>query len=189
MGTRGVDEANEHEDATAHMETGIHGQTLHIDGWFASHADAGKPGPHVRLGASGSTMRDAVLKTSQVPELIDCLHLVAERIDGQWEREGDEFLQTGFGDAPDPNDPAVIRQWRIDELLLHENFAAHITEIVDLLVQAEDIHEATSSIAALLGVEDSVALQARLLAFSLFGLTRDARAARTRKLQELREQP
>lgn len=112
--------------------------------------------PHVRLGASGSTMRDAVLKTSQVPELIDCLHLVAERI---------------------------------DELLLHENFAAHITEIVDLLAQAEDIHEATSSIAALLGVEDSVALQARLLAFSLFGLTRDARAARTRKLQELREQP
>lgn len=42
MGTYGVEEANEHEDATARMRTGIYGQTLNIDGWFASHADTSK---------------------------------------------------------------------------------------------------------------------------------------------------
>lgn len=88
METYGVEEAHEHEDATARMETGIHGQVLNINGWFASHADTGGPGPHVRLGAWGDM--DPVLKTSQIPELIDCLNLVAERIDQQWERQGDE---------------------------------------------------------------------------------------------------
>ena len=38
-GNRGVEETNEHEDATASMETGIDGQTLVVDGWFASRAD------------------------------------------------------------------------------------------------------------------------------------------------------
>jgi hypothetical protein len=188
MGIYGVEESNEHEDASARMRTGIYGQTLNIDGWFASHADTGRPGPHVRLGARGSTMKDPVLATSQIPELMNCLGLVAERIDRLWEREGDEYLRT-FGDAPDDNDPAVIRQRRIDALVLNEKIAAHIKEIVELLIQAEDIHEATDSIAALLGMEDDIAVQVRLLNFSLFGLTRGARKARTRELQELREQP
>lgn len=132
-------------------------------------------------------MRGAVLKTSQVPELVDWLNLVAERIDQQWERQGDEFLRT-FGDAPDDNDPDVMRQRRIDHLVLNEKLAAHITEVVDLAMRAEDIHEATDSIAALLGV-DTMTVQVHLLRFSLFGLTRASRAAQTKQLQELRDQP
>lgn len=186
MGTRGAAEANEHEDATASMETGITGQVLTINGWFASHADTGRPGPHVQLGVGGSTMRNAVLRTSQVPELIDCLNLVAQRIDEQWEREGDDFLRT-FGDEPDPNDPAVIRQRRIDRIVLDQKIAEHITEIIDLAAQAGDIHEATESIAALLGV-DEMAIQMRLLSFSPFALTRDARAAQAQQLRELRDE-
>ena len=190
MGIHGVDEAREHEDATANMDTGIHGQVLHINGWFASHADTGRPGPHVHLSATGSTMRGAVLQTRQIPELIDCLNLVAERIDRLWDREGDDYVrQDGFLDEPDPNDPAVIRQRHIDDLVLNERLADHFTEVVDLLTQAEDIHEATDSIAALLGVEDDLAVQVRLLNFPLFGLTRGRRAGWARKLQELREQP
>lgn len=189
MGTHGVEEANEHEDATASMETGIYGQLLNINGWFASHADTGRPGPHVHLSEGGSsTMRGAVLKTSQIPELIGCLNLVAERIDQQWEREGDEYLRT-LVDAPDDNDPEVIRQRRIDKLVLNEKFAAHIKEIVELLIQAEDIHEATDSITAMLGVDDDMAVQVGLLNFSLFRLTRASRATQAKRLQKLREQP
>lgn len=188
MGPYGFAEAKEHEDATASMETGINGQILNINGWFASHADTGRPGPHVHLNAAGnSKMRGAVLKTSQIPELIDCLNLVAERIDTEWERHGDDFLRT-FGDEPDPNDPAVIRQRRVDHLILNQKIAEHITQIVDLVVQADDIHDATESIAALLGV-DEMALQGHLLNFSLFGLTRATRSAQAGQLQELREHP
>ena len=93
MGTHGVEDADQHKDATASMETGIHGQVLKIDGWFASHADTGRPGPHVHLSDAGSSMRGAVLKTSQIPELIECLNLVTERIDRQWEREGDDYVR------------------------------------------------------------------------------------------------
>jgi len=84
-GTCGLAEANEHQDATASMETGI----------------------------------GAVLKFSQIPELVDCLNLVATRIDQQWERDGEEY----FGDAPDDNDPEVIRQRRIDQPVLNEKIA------------------------------------------------------------------
>ena len=172
------------------METGIHGQVLKIDGWFASHADSGRPGPHVHLSDEGSSMRGAVLKTSQIPELIDCLNLVTERIDRQWEREGDDYVrETRFLDEPDPNDPAVIRRRRLDDLVLNEKLAHHFIEVVDLLTQAEDIHEATDSIAALLGVDDDLAVQVHLLNFPLLGLTRGGRAGWARKMQELRAQP
>jgi hypothetical protein len=184
MGTSGIEEANEHEDATASMETGVYGQVLNIDGWFASHADAGRPGPHVRLVANG--VNGAVLKTSQIPELIDCLNLVAERIERLWDREGADYP---FGDDPDPNDPAVIRRRRIDELVLNEKIASRIKEILELLLQAEDIHEATDSITALLGLDDDMAVQVRLLNFSVFGLTRASRAAQAKQLKELRQQP
>jgi hypothetical protein len=160
------------------METGVYGQILNINGWFASHADTGRPGPHLHLSVGGS---------SQIPELIDCLNLVAERIDNQWEAQGDDFLRT-FGDEPDDNDPAVIRQRRVDRLILNQKIAEHITEIVDLVVQAHDIHDATRSIAALLGVEE-IAIQVHLLNFSLFALTRATRAAQAEQLQDLLEQP
>ena len=185
MGTSGIEEAREHEDATASMLTGVQDQILEINGWFASHADTGRPGPHVRLVARGST--DAVLKTSQIPELIDCLNLVAERIDRQWERDGAEYVRTYFGDAPDDNDPAVIRQRRIEQLELNELVAAHITEVVEIIAGAADIHEATDAVAALLGVEP-MAIQMHLDSYSLFGLSRGSRAAQARKLQELRDQ-
>ncbi len=183
MGTSGIEEAREHDDACASMHTGVHGQRLAIDGWFASHADSGRPGPHVRLVAHGYT--DVVLKTSQIPELVECLELVAERIDRKWEREGEEYVQTYFGDAPDDNDPAVIRQRRIERLELDDMVASHITEIVELIVGAADIHEATDAVAALLGV-DPLAIQLHLLRYSLFGLSRGSRAAQAQKLRQLR---
>lgn len=188
MRSYGVAEANEHQDATASMETGIDGQILNINGWFASHADTGRPGPHIHLSTGGSSnMRGAVLKTSQVPELIDCLNLVAERIDEQWDRQGDDFMRT-FGDAPDDNDPAVIRQRRINHLVLLDNLQAHFLEIAEILLRSDDLHEASTAIAPLLGI-DEAEVSYRLNSINLFAMTRTASEARTEELEHLRQQP
>lgn len=184
MGTSGS-EAHEHEDATASMETGVYGQVLNIDGWFASHADTGTPGPHVRLLTSG--INGAVLKTSQVPELIECLNLVAERIDRQWERDGDAFRRD-FGDAPDDNDPAVIRQRRIDHLILLQNLRTHLSEIADILLRSQDMHDASTAIAPLLGIDETEVTH-RLNSINLFAMTRTPSEATAKELAELRQQP
>lgn len=97
--------ADSHEEAEAFLDTGIRGQRLVINGWFASHADCGSPGPHVRLNASGDM--DAVLTTGQIPALVEGPTTVAERIDRMWERDGEEFLEaTDFAQGPDPNGSA-----------------------------------------------------------------------------------
>ena len=183
MRTSGIEEANEHEDATASMQTGVYGQVLSIDGWFASHADTGTPGPHVRLVANG--INGAVLKTSQIPELIDCLNLVAERIDRLWEREGDEYP---FGDAPDDNDPAVIRQRRIDHLVLLQNLRTHFSEIAEILLRSQDMHDASTAIAPLLGI-DEMEVTYRLNSINLFAMTRIPSEAIAKELADLRQEP
>lgn len=156
-----------------------------VHGWFASHADSGTPGPHVRLRATGEM--DAVLKTSQVPELVKGLTTVAERIDRQWEVDGENYLRTtNFAEAPDPNDPAVQRQRRIEDLELHSLIAEHWTEIATLIADAENTDAAIERIAALLGV-DEIRVLVRLSRFSLFTLTRGACEARADTLEKLRE--
>lgn len=166
------------------MQTGVYGQVLNINGWFASHADTGTPGPHVRLVANG---RDgAVLRTSQVPELIECLDLVAERIDRQWERQGDEYVQ-GFGEAPDDNDPAVIRERRIDDLVLLEDLRTHFAEIVEILLRSDDMHDASTAIAPLPGI-DEMEVTHRLNSINLFATTGVPSEARAKELARLRQQ-
>jgi len=43
-------------DAWAAVPIGVRGQHLILEGWFASHADSGRPGPHVALRLSASTL-------------------------------------------------------------------------------------------------------------------------------------
>ena len=183
MSTSGIEEAKKHEDATASMRTGVSGQVLNINGWFASHADTGTRDPHVRLVANG--INGAVLKTSQIPELIECLNLVAERIDRQWERDGDEYP---FGDAPDDNDPAVIRQRRIDHLVLLQNLRTHFSEIADILLRSQNMHDASTAIAPLLGI-DELEVTYRLSSINLFAMTRIPSEAIAKELADLRQQP
>ena len=167
------------------VTTGVHGQILNINGWFASHADTGTPGPHVRLIANDR--KGAVLKTSQIPELVQCLDLVAERIDRQWERKGDEYLQS-FGDAPDDNDPAVIRERRIDDLVLLQSLRSHFAEIAEILLRSEDMHDASTAIAPLLGI-DKTEVTGRLNSINLFAMTRVPSEAGKQELDRLRQEP
>lgn len=181
MGTSGIEEANEHEGAAASMETGVYGKYLNIDGWFASHADSGTRGPHVRLLGDG--INGAVLKTSQIPELIECLNLVAERIDRLWDREGDEYP---FRDAPDDNDPAVIRERRIDHLVLLQNLRMHFSEIAEILLRSESMHDASTAIAPLLGI-DEFEVTYRLDNINLFAMTHIPSEAIAKELAALRQ--
>ncbi len=123
----------EDEDAQAVVGTGIRDQHLVVSGWFASHADTGTPGAHVHL--STNDRRDPVLRTNQIPDLVDALHAVGGRIDRMWEREGATWFT---GDEPDDNDPDVIRQRRIDALVLQQNLRTHFTEISAILLASED---------------------------------------------------
>ena len=164
--------------ATARVRTGRHGQWLDADGWIASHADSGTPGPHVHV--STNDRQNAVLKTSQVPGFVAALTRVAGRIDRQWaDGAGDDYP---FG--PDHNDPAVIRQERIAELEFFELLHARLPEVVALLFGAEEHHAASAGIAELLGVDER-AVERRLRGVDLFGFTRVAAAARTGRLRAL----
>lgn len=173
-------------DAQVALDTGIRGQRLLIQGWFASHADSGTAGPHVRLGATGEM--DPVLRTDQIPAVIDGLNTVAERIDRQWARDGEAFLQdTNFAEAPDPNDPAVQRERRVADLELHSLIADHWNEVAPILLDAENTDDAVSRIASLLDV-DEVRVLVRLSRFSLFSLTRGGRERRAETLEALRRE-
>jgi hypothetical protein len=86
-------------DPQASLDTGIRNQRLVVAGWGASHADTGTPGPHVHLSTGDG--HDPVLRTSQVPALVDALHAVGARIDRMWERDGADWFT---GEEPDDND-------------------------------------------------------------------------------------
>jgi len=172
-------------DAEARMETGVRNQRLIVEGWFASHADKGTPGPHVHFRTSDK--RDAVLKTDQIPQLVDILMLVGRRIEQQWASDGQQYTDDVLRHSPDPNNPETIRRERIKNLEFTEQLSARMSEVVSLVQAAESTDEALASVASLLGV-DEVDLMIRLARFDLLRLTRPAAAARKRALAELRDE-
>jgi hypothetical protein len=187
MGTGNGDNSGrlEEEDYERAMETGVRGQRLVINGWFASHADSGTPGPHVRLWAGG--VNGAVLRTEQIPELVDNINAVRAHIDRQWNEQGEEFL-AAYDYWIDANDPDVIRQRRIDHLDFLDKLRSQFSQVAAILLEADDIHAASAAIAPLLGV-DELDVEIRLNGISLFSLTRTPSAARAERLRELRQQP
>jgi len=88
----------------------------------------------------------------------------------------------------DDNDPAVIRQKRIDDLEFADRVAANVDEIIAIIVAAEGREEAMDHVGELLGASPEQA-HARLSRFSLFRLTRAAQTQRTEKLRQLRGEP
>ncbi len=89
--------------------------------------------------------------TSQIPDLVDGLNVVADRIDRLWEADGADYP---FGDEPDDNDPAVILQRRIEGLEFHDRVAANLPEVLTLLTLAENSDDAMDSLAPLLSVDE-----------------------------------
>ena len=141
------------------METGRRDQWLICEGWFASHADSGTPGPHLHLRTSDG--QEPVLRTDQVPNLAEALTVVATRIDRMWALHGDEYAEKVVLRSPDPQDPEVTR----------------------LLARAASTDEALISIGALLGVAEAEVMY-RLARVDMLSLTRAAYERRVRLLDE-----
>ena len=161
----------EDEDPVAVVETGRRGQRLVCEGWFASHADSGTPGPHVHLRTSDQ--RDAVLRTDQVPAFVDALELVAGRIDRRWDADGDRYAADVVLRAPDPQDPEVARQQQLARLRFEQAVADALPEVVRLLLEASSTDEALVGIGRLLGVDEAVVMVG-LARFDLLSTTRPA---------------
>ena len=116
-------------------------------------------------------------------DVVDALRKVGGRIDQMWEKDGATWFT---GDEPDDDDPAYRAIKRIDDLELHSRIADRWTEVARILLEAADTDEAVALLAPVLGV-DEVQVLTRLNRFSLFTVTRGARAARAESLKDLRQ--
>jgi hypothetical protein len=134
---------------------------------------------------STNDRQNPVLRTSQIPELVDALHTVGGRIDRMWKQDGETWFTGG---EPDDNDPAVIRQRRINHLVLLDNLRTHFAEIAEILLRSQDMHDASTAIAPLLGIDETEVTH-RLNSINLFAMTRTPSEARTKELADLRHRP
>jgi hypothetical protein len=169
------------DDASTFVETGRRGQRLIVEGWFASHADSGTPGPHVHLRTSDG--QDPVLRTDQVPALASALATVAERVETMWSAHGDRYAADVVLRSPDPEDPDVIRQRKLRRLLFTQGVLNNLSEVTQLLTKASSTDEALAKIAALLDV-DEAEVMVGLARFNLLALTRPATESRLRSLAD-----
>lgn len=169
------------DEAVVVLETGRRDQRLICEGWFASHADSGTPGPHVHLRTSdGAT---PVLRTDQLPHLVAALTTVAERVDLLWATHGKQYAAEVVLRAPDPQDPRVVRQGHLKRMRFTQDVLDNLAEVMRLLTEASSTDEALVDIAALLDVEE-VDVMVGLARFDLLALTRPATERRLRMLAE-----
>lgn len=176
-----AEDGTDAEEATATVETGRRGQRLICEGWFASHADSGTPGPHVHLRTSDG--QDPVLRTDQVAGLAEALSVVAERIERMWEVDGAEYAEKVVLRSPDPQDPEVSRQRNLQRLRFTQRLSENLPELIRLLTHASSTDEALVDIGALLGV-DEAEVMVRLARFDLLTLTSAATERRLHLLAE-----
>ena len=167
------------DDAHVSIETGRRGQRLICEGWFASHADSGTPGPHVHLRTSDGG--SAVVRTEQVPDLIAALTTVAGRIDRQWASDGDHYAAEVVLRAPDPQDPDVAEEQRRRRLRFVQAVQHNLSAVTRLIMEATSTDEALVNVAALLDL-DEAEVMVGLARFDLLALTRPATERRLETL-------
>lgn len=165
--------------AQGSMPSARRGRSVVVEGWFASHADAGTPGPHLRLRASD--LEELVVRTDQVPLLCALLQSVAERTEARWAADGERYADEVVRRAPDPQDPEVERAAALDRLRFAAAVDERAEEVLALVRAAGSTDEAVEAVAALLGTDPAQAL-VRLARFNLLGLTRPAVRRRTELL-------
>lgn len=167
------------EDARVSVDTGRRGQRLICEGWFASHADSGAPGPHVHLRTSDT--EDAVIRTDQLPSVVAALTTVAARIDHQWASKGDDYAAEVILRAPDPQDPDVAEERRRRGLRFTQAVQDNLPDVTRLIMEATTTDEALVNVASLLDLDEG-AVMAGLARFDLLALTRPATERRLETL-------
>jgi PAS domain-containing protein len=175
------DHDRDDRDAVVVVKTGRAGQHLICEGWLASHADSGTPGPHVHLRTSDG--EPPVLRTDQLASLIGALTTVAGRVDRLWETDGDRYAADVVLRAPDPQDPRVAQERALDRLRFTQAVLDNLPDVMRLLTEATSTDEALVGVAALLGV-DEAEVMVGLARFDLLALTRPATERRLRALAD-----
>lgn len=158
------------DNASAVVDTARPGHRLVLNGWFASRADAGTPGPHV---AVGSRDRQPVLHVDQVPDLVAALQEVAARIGRQWEREGEAFVRAVAADSgwADPDAPEEQEQRRRRDEEWRALLVAHLPLVLEVIAGHTDRPAAAADLAARLGrPEDDLDLLLALDRFTPWAL-------------------
>jgi PAS domain-containing protein len=173
------DDDQDGRDAVVTVETGRAGQRLVCEGWLASHADSGTPGPHVHLRTSDG--EPPVLRTDQLPVFVAALTTVAERVDHLWETEGDGYAAEVVLRSPDPQDPRVAHERARNRLRFTQAVLDNLSDVMRLLTEATSTDEALVAAATLLGV-DEAEVMVGLARFDLLTLTRPATERRLREL-------
>ena len=172
------------DGAVADMGTARRGQRLICEGWFASHGDGGTPGPHLHLRTSDG--QDPVLRTDQLASLIRALTKVTERVERLWATDGDQYAADVVLRSPDPQDPDVMEQRRLQRLGFTQRVHDNLAEVMRLLTDASSTDEALITIAALLDVGE-VDVMVGLARFDLLALTRPATERRLSLLTESKD--
>ena len=88
-------------------------------------------------------------------------------------------------ERPGAQDRADTRR-RVEELEFRSKVQTHFPEVARILVEADDIHDASAKLATLLDV-DAFEIEWRLGTVPLFSLTRRPTARRAELIRELRE--
>ena len=124
-----------------------------------------------------------VIRTDQVPQLVDALTRVAQHVDEQWDTHGDAYAADVVLRSPDPQDPAVAEQQRQKRLTFTQAVLDNHPEVMRRLTEASSTDEALSSIAALLKV-DEVEVMVGLARFDLLALTQPATQRRLGMIED-----
>jgi hypothetical protein len=169
------------DDSQIEIDTGRRGQRLVLEGWFASHADSGTPGPHVHLRTSDR--ETIVVRADRVPDVIEALARAARHVEGQWASHGEEYAADVVLRSPDPQDPAVAEALRLRRLRFTQAVRDNVEEVVRLLTDASSTDEAIDSVAAALHV-DAVDVMVGLARFDLLALTRPATERRLAVIED-----
>lgn len=72
--------------------------------------------------------------------------------------------------------------------MLLQNLRTHFSEIAEILLRSQDMHDASTAIAPLLGI-DEMEVTYRLNSINLFAMTRAPSEAIAKELADLRQQP
>jgi hypothetical protein len=135
----------------------------------------------VHLRTSGR--ETVVVRTDQVPQLIEALTRVAQHIEKQWATDGDTYAADVVLRSPDPQDPIVAEEQRQKRLRFTQAVLDNYPEVMQLLTNASSTDEALTNIAALLHT-DEVDVMVGLARFDLLTFTQPATQRRLAMIKD-----
>ena len=147
-----VDEPD--QDSYANVESGVDRQRVILEGWLASLADGGKPGPHVSIRPDAE--RRIVVRADRIDELIGELVRVRDRIVETWEH----LPESDRSDLEGRALLAARHRARLDQdrRLFYDRLAERLDAVAVVLSTPMTPKEAARAVATELGLAEEQVL-------------------------------